>query len=499
MPYIVRAGLVTVTWLGVLLRFRALFANRFHADEALFASWARHIAVWRDPLLLTQPVDKPPLLFYLQALFYPLMGPEEWAARLPSLVASILTIPLVGVLAWRLYRRGAAVLLAAMFVAVAPVAIQFSATAFTDPLLTFWLTAALYVALAPAFASTGSDRSVLLSGLLFGLAISTKHQAWLFLPLFVAAAWHGRWSRRAVFHWLAGAAAVLLLLGLWSVARGQTTGLWLDQLANAGGLRLAWSWEVTPRLLSLVALLRLSLGWPLLLMTGLALGPVVWSAVVGGSRQRGIDAILLSYTLGYLAFHWLTAVPIWDRYLLPILPLLAILTARGLVVGCDWLAGWLAGRVPEHAWTRAAPAVALLGLVLLAGWAALPARSGQLPLGGQPMADQGAAQTAALLAEAPYGTVLYDHFYSWHWRYQLFDAKVYVNWFADAAVLVDDLNVFAESAGERYLVLPANQTAAPIVRTVIAAGYGLEEVAPEGSVVRGMRLYRILPNDGAES
>ena len=79
--------------LGAALRLRGLFANTFHADEALFASWARLIAVWRDPLLLTQPVDKPPLLFYSQALFYPLFGPVEWAARLPSLLASLLLIP----------------------------------------------------------------------------------------------------------------------------------------------------------------------------------------------------------------------------------------------------------------------------------------------------------------------------------------------------------------------------------------------------------------------
>ena len=58
-------------WSGLALFFRlpGLFANRFHADEALFASFARTIAVWRDPLLQMQPIDKPPLLFYAPALF----------------------------------------------------------------------------------------------------------------------------------------------------------------------------------------------------------------------------------------------------------------------------------------------------------------------------------------------------------------------------------------------------------------------------------------------
>ena len=97
-----RFWLLLSCWLGAVLRFRGLFANTFHADEALFATWARLIAVWRDPLLLTQAVDKPPLLFYLQALFYPLFGPVEFAARLPSWIASLLLIPLTAQLARRL-------------------------------------------------------------------------------------------------------------------------------------------------------------------------------------------------------------------------------------------------------------------------------------------------------------------------------------------------------------------------------------------------------------
>ena len=43
--------LLIILWLAALLRFPALFNNHFHADEALFASWARLIAIGRDPLL----------------------------------------------------------------------------------------------------------------------------------------------------------------------------------------------------------------------------------------------------------------------------------------------------------------------------------------------------------------------------------------------------------------------------------------------------------------
>ena len=141
-----KIGLIGVTWITAVFRYHGLFANTFHGDEALFATWARLIAVWRDPLLLTQAVDKPPLLFYLQALFYPLQGPVEWAARLPNLIASIVLIPLLGVMVWRWYQDEGTAVLAALFLALSPFVIQFSATAFTDPLMVMWIVAALTVA-----------------------------------------------------------------------------------------------------------------------------------------------------------------------------------------------------------------------------------------------------------------------------------------------------------------------------------------------------------------
>lgn len=138
-----KIGLMGVVWLTAVFRFHALFANRFHSDEALFAWWARLIAVWRDPLLLTPAVDKPPLLFYMQALFYPLQGAVEWAARLPNFIASLVLVPLLAVLVWRWYGDEETAVLAALFLALSPFAIQFSATAFTDPLLGMWIIASL--------------------------------------------------------------------------------------------------------------------------------------------------------------------------------------------------------------------------------------------------------------------------------------------------------------------------------------------------------------------
>ncbi|MCA9929638.1 MAG: glycosyltransferase family 39 protein [Anaerolineales bacterium] len=175
-----KAALVVLTLLTAVFRIHALFANSFHADEALFASWARLIAVWRDPLLQTVAVDKPPLLFYAQALFFPLLGPVEWAARLPNLIASILLVPLVAVWVWRWYRDGKTAVFAAALVALSPLHIQFSATAFTDPLLTTLLVGALLVSGRPT--KNKKQKIMLLRGRFACNKFPACFLGWLLLP-----------------------------------------------------------------------------------------------------------------------------------------------------------------------------------------------------------------------------------------------------------------------------------------------------------------------------
>ncbi len=473
-----RYWLLLCCWLGAALRFRGLFANTFHADEALFAGWARLIAVWRDPLLLTQAVDKPPLLFYLQALFYPLFGPVEWAARLPAFIASLLLIPLTAQLARRLTGDRLAGLFAAGIAAAAPLAVQFSATAFTDPLLALWLVAALYAAAEPLPPDNARRRGPLWAGLFFGLALATKYQALLFLPLLVGLAWLGSWRRAEWARGAAGVTAILLGLLAWQLARPQTGGLVALQWANIGGLRPARSWELWPRLRETARLWRLSLGWPLV-VAGLA-APGLWVARRAG-RLRPAEGLLLLFVLAYALLHWLWAVPVWDRYLLPLLPLVAVLLGRSFAVLVA-----LAARRPA---LRRALAGLLLVLVVAQAPTAAAARHGRFPIGGSPAAAGGAAAVARLLEDAPYGTVLYDHWYSWHWRYQLFAGRVYVSWFPHADALLTDLAAFGDSGPARYVVLPAGDAGRPVARRLLAAGYDLEAIDQDETA--SMTLYRI--------
>lgn len=471
-------GVWAVTCLGAALRFHGLFANSFHADEALFATWARLIAVWRDPLLLTQAVDKPPLPFYLQAIFYPLFGPVEWAARMPAFIASLLLIPLTAQLARRLTGDRAAALPAAVFVAMAPLAIQFSATAFIDPLLTFWLAAALYVMAARKPEST-SRRHGLLTGFLFGLALATKYQALLFVPLLLGVGWLRNWGRREWLQGIAGISAVLLtlLIGQWA-RPGDMVAL---QWANIGGIRPARSWELWPRAIATAQLWRLAAGWPLAVLSAAAVGILLWIKR-GRFRLSSMDSLLILFISGYVLLHWLWAVPIWDRYLLPVVPLVAVLFGR--VMSALWSA---AG---QRVRPRIATVMTLL-IVLLLIPTALAARAGQFPIGGRPGADGGASRVALLLKDAPYGAVLYDHWYSWHWQYQLFDGRVYVSWFPHADALIEDLTVFAGDSSPRYLVLPSSAVGDPVARQLSKNGYVLEKVGGQAEAA-DMTLYRII-------
>ncbi len=471
-----RPFLLALLLLGAWLRWRGLWANTFHADEALFASWARLIAVGRDPLLQGQLVDKPPLLFYLQALCYPLMGtPAGWPARLPGLVVGLLLPALTGRLVWNLYRDHFAALLAVALVVLSPLAIQFSASAFIDPLMVALLVGAL-----------AAPRPVL-SGLLFGLAILSKQQAWFFLPLLLGVGWVTGRSRAWWGRWLVGFLPLLALLLLWDGLR--VGALTLGQWQNYGGVRPAWSWELWPRLLAWGRQAVYLVGAPLpaLLLLPLLLVPAGQRLT---NRHAALDRLFLLFLLAYLALHWLLAVPVWDRYLLPLLPLLAVLVGRG---GSLLLWPFLARPRIMWSWQQPFAAVGLLLLLSLLLATGHRAQRGEYPVGSRPEADGGAAEVAALLREAPYGTVLYDHWWSWQWRFYFFDRGVYVHWFPHPAGLVEDLSIFG-STGERYLVLPRSAAARPVQRALYTAGFTLQPI----HTAEGMTLFRIvLPETGA--
>ncbi len=493
MPKRSRLLLVGLVGIAAFFRIQSLFNNHFHADEALFASWARLIAIWRDPLLLTKLVDKPPLLFYLQALFFPLVGPEEWAARLPNYMVSLLLIPLVAILAWHLYRDEVVSIMAGIFIALSPLTIQFSSTAFTDPMLTFLVTMSVFFIVYKP--------NPVVAGLSFGLAVATKHQAWLFLPLLFGLAWFCSWNWRHARKWLLAFVPIVTILFIRQIVQSGDLLIWTRQINNFGGIRLAWSWEIIGRLLTWGQLWRMALGgWLGIGMAILGLFMLAARSIQIRDKEAVVDLILIIFITGYMILHWLLAVPVWDRYMLPLIPFVIILIVRS--IRC--IMGWLLYRSNNLSWLGQAqmvkqiiPIAFLMFLLLLQIPGANAARAGTWNLGGHPDADQGTWQVAEFLVDEPYGTVLYDHWFSWQWGYHLLDKKVYVSWFQHPKALVEDLEVFGSTKDSRYLVLPASSEAAPVIRAVSESDFDLYQIMQTENKP-GMILYRVERREGIE-
>ena len=323
-----------------------------------------------------------------------------------------------------------------------------------------------------------TSRDAWLAGLFFGLAVATKYQAWLFLPLLLGLGWHAGWRRSEWLRWLGGCSVFVLALLVWELMRTGSLSLVSSQWESYGGVRPAWSWELGARLTEWAKLWLALFGSPLLTALFFLFLPALFLLSIRQEKNQDTicDQVLLLFAMGYMALHWFLAVPVWDRYLLPMVPVAAIIAAR-LVRRLQSLFRPTPG--------QALALVILLVLLMIPG--AGQARMGLWPVGGRPEADQGAAEVAKFLQDAPYGTVLYDHWYSWQWRYHLFDRGVYVSWFPHSGALVEDLEVFAGDEEERYLVLPHNEAANPVLRAIDVAGFSAEPAYE----TREMILYRL--------
>lgn len=449
---------------GWWLRVQPLSDNRLHADEAWYGYWGLMVGRGGDPRLVHVPVDKPPLLPYLIALSEWLIGRaeglpcDELAVRLPGLATGILTIPLTAALASALYRQRRVALAAALSVALSPFAILFSATAFTDtPMVALGLAASLAAARGrPGWA-----------GLWGGLACAAKQSGVLWLPL-VVLIWvlKGQESRRwrGFGRAIVALGAVVGLVVAWDVARVAqgAVSFWQAAVGGYGGLRLIWPQEVRVRLCHWLELMRYLFVSPavnLLLLAGLP--PLIRRALCTQvTSETGLaDVSLICFALLYLLSLWLWAFQVWDRYLLPLVPLLAILLGRVLSV-------ITAGRLP---WP------VFLLLAALMSPPAWDATRSLYPIGGDHGAYDGIDEVAAFLRGLPEGTVVYHHWLGWHYHFYLFGAPLYLAYWPTPAWLAQDVRAFG-ARGERYIAFPSWESPERVEGALAEVGYGLRPV-----------------------
>jgi len=451
---------VLVCLIAFGLRLGPLWANRFHSDEALYASWALAVSTARDVLLAQVAPDKPPLLFYLMAAAFLVIGRVEVAARLIGLMAGVLSVALM----WKLADRLALPpLISAIAFALSPFAILFAPTAFLDPTMVMLVLASLVAVThgRPGWA-----------GVLLGLGAATKVQALIYLPLvFVCSLFAVRHAQRSfvIGRFVAGLAMPLLAVLAWDRLRGGTP-FWIQQTINYGGIRLIYASEVMPRLIGWASFLPYFFGWPMLIALSVGLPLLLIYDLTRNAHTNSalLDLALIAFSLGYFFLHWLLAFQVWDRYIFGLMPIVCLLIGRL----ASRMIEWLTHRIGKQS---VAGCVTALLIVVMMGSSASEAWQSAIPVGGDHGPHDGIDRVASYLQDFPYGTVVYDHWLGWTLRYYLWDARTYIAYFATPQSLAEDLHVFGRTS-PRFIVIPANESTTRIERAMALEGFTLSPV-----------------------
>jgi hypothetical protein len=330
------------------------------------------------------------------------------------------------------------------------------------------------------------------------LAATTKQQGLFFLPLIVAVALlapaptggkRGALPTSRIPGWLRFALGfVLVLVGAiwWDLSRLQRPGFLAQSLISYGGLAPAQAG----------ALLQRGATW-LDLMGGFWVSPwlnallvAAWIAWPSGGIAgwwRGwsrIDLALGAFVVAYLLLHWLVGFQVWDRYLLGLVPLVALLAARAFA----------AFRSAIHAarWQRVYAILLVAALVATLAGPALAAARSELPYGGDHGAYDGIDDLAAYMrAQAPPGSVLYHFWLGYHYRFYLYGAPLRLHWYPDPVDLLRDARIYRREP--RYIAFPSWRDPAPIVSALNGAGISLVPVFQttrrDGTV--SFELYRL--------
>ncbi|MEZ4767361.1 MAG: glycosyltransferase family 39 protein [Caldilineales bacterium] len=516
------AGIVVA---GAALRVVWAFQVGLHPDEALYASWALRIADGSDPALLGVYVDKPPFLPYLLAAIAWLMGGTfasisqlqhlVVAGRLAGVAAGLISLALLWSIARPVYGRRVAAMAVALL-AVSPLAARLSPSLLTDPWLVLFMLLGLWAALRGR---------PWLTGLACGLAFATKQQAVLIIPVVVAAYFlfrTGSPGRAAqTQEWRVGtvashrpARAGLQAGTLWRLVCGfaliATVVLWWDSqrwqwmpsywersATTYGGLALVAAPQLAQHLASWAGVLATVIGLPLLLLAAIMWGGRLAIAIRAHRHAhvlralpdsaRRFDALLGVFLLVYLAVHLATSLAPWDRYALPLAPVLALLLAR--------IVYWWADRIDQQGRRGA---VVALAAVVAAGmlWAVITTASPRFPVADNSTYDGVPAIAGYIRDQEPPAAIVYHRTFGWHYGFYLYGADHDLRWWRSPADLARQA---ARQQGRQLVALPSAGDRAAVADALARRGLALDPVMtashPDGSL--SATLFSIEPLAGA--
>lgn len=301
--------IIAMLWLAYLLNVP------FHEDEAIYAAWSLTLLkgdVWFSQTL----IDKPPLTFYPMALSVGLFGRYEWAARLPNLLWAALLL----ISCWRIatyYRSSGRQVV--FFMLLSPLLWAQTASAFTD----LAMLALVFFALERTVKG-----QIQRAGGLFGLACLAKPTAILLLPLIVGSLIKKRYRKTEIATTLSelitGLALPLLFAWAWDASRSAPS--WWALGTQAYGTLGKFNFKQLGEWLSIFLFSQgfLLFFWLIGCLSGWRRVEVF--ADMKLERQR-MSLILVITSILWVPAHLLLGFQPWERYLLPLVPMMALFLA----------------------------------------------------------------------------------------------------------------------------------------------------------------------------
>ncbi len=333
-------ALILITAFGGWLRFSGLdwgLPWRYHVDENAFINAANEMRKapmmnYLNPRWFYHPTLNIYIVTFLSgiySLFAPLTLPDvHLLGRITSAFWGTLSLPLAFLLGRRLYGTRAGIL-AALFLAVTVIHVQMSHFFTPDVMLSFFLMAVMWFSVGSM--RTGRARDYLGAGIAAGVGMAGKYWAPAILPLLTvhlirmisdrATGWR---EQRKLFGGLLAAGGTFFVLSPYVILDASTAVpaiLWWAR-KTSGEIPQIWAYHfegTTPYLFHLTDNLPWAMGPPLAI---LSLAGFVFCLF----RRRKEDIVLVVWiVLNFLLIgSWYVRS---IRYLLPIIPFLAIAAA----------------------------------------------------------------------------------------------------------------------------------------------------------------------------